>query len=306
MNDYLALFAGVICAGVGGELFVRAVVGLAHWARISPGIIGATVAAFATSSPELSVSSIAAASGHPEIGLGDATGSNVVNVGLILSCALLISGIQAPRDSIKRDFPIALLCPALTFVLALDGRLSRVDGFILLAVFIIWIAAAIFEAKRQRSAAEEVLGEQRRWLAVVLCLAGLAFLFAAGHFIVTGAEGIAASLGINAFVIGATVVAIGTSVPELATTVISKIRGHDEIGLGTVLGSNIFNGFFIVAVAAIIHPIPINLRQIAIGLTFGLLTVALTFPTRSGLIERKRGAFLLALYVAYVITILQR
>lgn len=306
MNDYVALILGVICAGIGGELFVRAVVGLAHWARISPGIIGATVAAFATSSPELSVSSIAAASGQPEIGFGDATGSNVVNIGLILACALMISGIQAPRDSIKRDFPIALLVPVLTFVLAFDGEISRVDGFILLALFIIWLMAAAFEARRQRSAAEEVLGEERHWLAIVLCIIGLALLFGAGQLIVTGAKGIAISFGINEFVIGATIVAIGTSMPELATAVIAKIRGHDEVGLGTILGSNIFNGFFIVAVASIIHPITINLREITIGLTFGFLTVALTFPTKTGFIERKRGAFLLALYVAYVITILQR
>ena len=122
MNDYLALILGVVCAGIGGELFVRGAVGLASWARISPGIVGATVVAFATSSPELSVSINAALAGKPQIGLGNALGSNVVNVALILGLALLISGIQSPRDSIKRDFPVALLIPIITGVLFLDAR----------------------------------------------------------------------------------------------------------------------------------------------------------------------------------------
>jgi cation:H+ antiporter len=128
MNDYVALILGVACAGIGGELFVRGAVGLAHWARISPGIIGATVAAFATSSPELSVSINAALAGKSQIALGDALGSNVVNVALILALALVISGIQIPRDTIKRDFPVALLIPIITGLLFLDGELSRIDG----------------------------------------------------------------------------------------------------------------------------------------------------------------------------------
>ena len=128
MNDYLALFLGVVCAAIGGELFVRGAVGLAHWARISPGIIGATVVAFATSSPELSVSINSAITGQPQIGLGNALGSNVVNVALILGLALLISGIKSPRDSVKRDFPVALLIPIITGALFLDGELSRFDG----------------------------------------------------------------------------------------------------------------------------------------------------------------------------------
>ena len=121
----------------------------------------------------------------------------------------------------------------------------------------------------------------------------------------SGAKGIAISFGIGEFVIGATVVAIGTSVPELATTVVSKIRRHDEVGLGTILGSNIFNGLFIVAIAAIISPISIDWREVAIALVFGIVTVALIWPARSGYIERGRGVLLLALYIVYVVTIFQ-
>ncbi len=306
MNDYVALILGIVCAGVGGELFVRGAVGLAFWARVSPGIIGATVAAFATSSPELSVSINAAMAGEPQIALGDALGSNVVNVALILALALIISGIQSPRDSVKRDFPVALLIPIVTGVLFLDGELSRFDGFLMLGMFFAWFMATVIQARKQRSAAEEVLGEYRVWLIALSCAAGLAFLVAAGNLIVTGARGIAIAFGIDEFIIGATIVAVGTSVPELATTVIAKLRGHDEVGLGTILGSNIFNGVFVVAVAAIIHPITVVWREVVITLVFGLVALVFTYPSRKGFIERRRGVLLLVLYVAYLAIILQR
>ncbi|MCR4347974.1 MAG: calcium/sodium antiporter [Sulfuricaulis sp.] len=303
MNNYLTLAAGVLCAGIGGELFVRGVVGIARWARIPAGIIGATVAAFATSSPELSVAITAAMAGEPQISLGNALGGNIVNVALVLGITLLISGIQCPRDSLKRDFPVALITPLIIGILALDGVLSRFDGLLLLGMFLTWMVTVIVEARKQRSAAGEILAERRGWLAIILCLAGLVFLIAAGHFIVIGAKDIAASFGLGEFVIGATVVAIGTSVPELATTVVSKIRRHDEVGLGTILGSNIFNGLFIVAIAAIISPISIDWREVAIVSLFGMVTVALIWPVRSGHIERRRGVLLLALYTVYVVTI---
>ena len=305
MNDYLALSLGVVCAGIGGELFVRGAVGLAHWARISPGIIGATVVAFATSSPELSVSINAAIAGQPQIGLGNALGSNVVNVALILGLALLISGIKSPRDSVKRDFPVALLIPIITGALFLDGELSRFDGALMLCMFLAWLVATVIEARKQRSAAVEVIGEHRRWLVVVSCVAGLAFLVAAGNLIVAGARGMAISFGMDEFIIGATVVAVGTTVPELATTIIAKLRGHDEVGLGMILGSNIFNGLLIVAVAAMIHPIIVPWREVAIALAFGLVALVFAYPTRKGFIERRRGILLLVLYVVYLATILR-
>ena len=305
MNDYLILLLGVVSAGIGGELFVRGAVGLAAWARISPGIIGVTVAAFATSSPEMSVSISAAMAGNPEIALGDALGSNVVNVALILGLALVISGIQTTRDSVKRDFPVALLIPIVTGILLLDGVLSRLDGFLMLATFFVWLIAAVIEARKQRSDAVATLGEHRRWLVVLSCVAGLAFLVTAGNLIVAGARGIALAFGIGEFIVGATVVAIGTSTPELATAIIAKLRGHDEVGLGTILGSNIYNGLFVLAVAAIIHPITVSWREVAIALMSGLVALVFCYPTRDGFIERRRGVLLLVLYAAYLVAIMQ-
>jgi cation:H+ antiporter len=304
-QHYAALIFGIVCAGLGGELFVRGAVGLARWSRIAPGIIGATVAAFATSSPELSVSISSALAGKPQIALGDALGSNVVNVALILGAALVISGIQAPQAGVKRDFPVALLVPIITGVLFLDGELSRLDGVLMLCAFAAWLVATIMEARKQRSAAEEVLGAQRVWIAIAYCGLGLLFLVGAGRFIVSGARGIAVHFGVGEFVIGATVVAVGTSVPELATAIIAKLRGHDEVGLGTILGSNIFNGLLIVALAATIHPIVVGWRNVFVALIFGLVALACSYPPGTGFIERRRGVLLLVLYGVYLTTVLQ-
>lgn len=298
--DYLILAAGLVCAAIGGELFVRGIVGLARWARISAGIIGATFAAFATSSPELSVSITSALAQKPQIALGDALGSNVVNLALILGLALLIAPMHASRGSVRRDFPVALLVPVLLGVLGYDGLLSRFDGAILLAVFVAWLVSAVLEARRQRSAAGDVLGESRHMPAIAASLAGLVFLIASGRLIVTGATSIALAYGIDAFVIGATLVAVGTSAPELATAIVSKLRGHDEIGLGTLLGSNIFNGLFIIAVACMIHPIALSREDVGIGLVFGLLATIACLPGRSGNLTRERGLILLALYAGYL------
>jgi cation:H+ antiporter len=163
MNDYIALILGIICAGIGGELFVRGTVELAHWARVSPGIIGVAIAVFATSSPELSVSINAAMAGESQIALG----SNVVNVALVLAIALVISGIRSPRDSVKRDFPVALLVPLITGALFLDGELCRLDGLLMLSLFLVWLSAAVIEARKQRSATEATSGEHHDWTAVL-------------------------------------------------------------------------------------------------------------------------------------------
>lgn len=305
MNDYLALLIGVLCAGGGGELFVRGTVGIASALRISPGIIAATIAALATSSPEFTVSLTAALEGMPQIALGDALGSNVVNIALILAVAVLIVPITAPRDAIRRDFPTALVVPVIIGVLLLDGVLSRLDGFLLLALFAGWLIIVVHEAQRQRSSAPEVLGEQKPLLAILAGGVGLALLVLAGRLIVSGATGIATAHGLDAFLIGATIVSLGTSVPELATAVISGMRGHEEVGLGTILGSNIFNGLLIVGTASSIAPIAITVQEVAPALVLGLAAVALTYPSASGVIGRWRGVILLGVYAAYLAAMVQ-
>ncbi len=305
MNDYLTLLLGIAAAGFGGEMFVRGAIGLARWARIPAGIIGATIAAFATSSPELAIAINASLDGTPQIALGDTLGANVVNVSLILGIALLISKIRVPRDIIIRDLRVAIAAPFILALLLIDGGLSRIDGLILLAIFSAWLITVIRHIRIRRSErAVEMLGEHRHWLTIVSIAIGLGSLILAGELVVTGAKGIALTFGLDEFVIGATIVAIGTTMPELATVVISKMRGHEEIGLGTILGSNIFNNFWVVAVAAFVRPMTdLPLREVFVGLGFGALAVILTFPGRNGVIGRYRGLILLAIYLAYLLTI---
>jgi cation:H+ antiporter len=304
MPDTLSLLIGIACAAAGGELFVRGIVGVARATRVPPGIVAVTLAAFATSSPELAVAISAALAHAPEISLGDALGSNVVNVALILGLTAFLAPLRSPHDSVRRDFPAALLAPLLLAALAWDGVLSRADGVALLVAFVLWLALTVIEAWRRRSAAETVLGEARPWRAVVQCVVGLVLLVTAGRLIVLGAQGIAAALGLDAFVIGATLVALGTSAPELATALIARLRGHDEVGIGTILGSNIFNGLFIVGAAAILWPIGVAWREVAVTLGFGIVAVVTVFPGRTGVIGRGRGLLLLALYATYVYAVL--
>lgn len=298
-----ALLLGIALAAVGGELFLRGIVGIASWARIPAGIIGATVGAFATSSPELSVAVNAALEGRPTIALGDALGSNLVNVGLVLGVALVLVGLRADRREIRRDLPVALLAPAVTFVLALDGRLDRIDGVVLLLVFTAWLTGSAWQAWRARSAAPAVLGEHRHGAAVLGVVAGLVALVLAGRFVVVAAKGIGDALGLDTFVVGATLVALGTSTPELATVVVSARRGRDEVGLGTVLGSNIFNNLWIVGLVVLLRPADVD-GVLLVVLAVSAVMVAAVVPGPQAWLGRRRGVLLLAMYSAHLALLL--
>jgi cation:H+ antiporter len=303
-RDLVLLVLGLACAGGGGELFVRGVVGMAEAARIPPGIIGATVAAFATSSPEVSVAILSAADGNPELSFGDALGSNVVNIGLALGIVLLVGSIRVGRGTVRRDIGAALVIPLLTVAVAIDGDMTRLDALALLLAFSTWLYATVLEARRERSAAAEVLAEHSLARALVVSGLGLVVLIAAGRLIVVGAKGIGTELGLDAFVVGVVFVAIGTSVPEVATAVIARVRGHDEIGLGTVLGSNVFNGALIVPLAVLISPFEVDWSEVAVSLAFGLALVVAVVPYPSDVLGRGRGVLLVGLYAASVVTLL--
>lgn len=303
-TNLLILGLGLVCAAAGGELFVRGVVGIAEAARIPAGIVGATVAAFATSSPEVSVAISSALSDRPQLALGDALGSNVVNIGFVLGIAVLIGPIRVGRGTIRRDMTAALVLPLITAVLAADGELGRPDALVLLIVFTTWLVTTVMAARRERSAAVEVLAEHSLPRAAAVSVLGLAFLIVAGRLIVVGAKGIGSDIGLDPFVVGVVFVAIGTSVPELATAVTSRLRGHEEIGLGTVLGSNVFNGGLVIAIAALIAPIEVDWSEIAISLVFGVLVVIAVLPFPKPILRRPRGVLLLGLYASSVVTLL--
>lgn len=299
-SDLLAVLGAVALAAVGGELFLKGVLGAAAALRVPKLLVATTLAAFATSSPELTVSTVAALAGKPEIGLGDALGSNVVNIALIFGLALLFWPIRVERRELGRDFALALGVPLLTLWFVRDGLVSRGEGVVLLLIFTFWIGLMIRAGLALREPAENSPGGNP-WRAFALGTAGLAALVIAGRLFVTGATGIATAFGVDAYVIGATVVAVGTSLPELVTVLLSRLRGHDDIGVGTLLGSNLFNGLAIVGVAASIHPIAAPPAEVAVALGMGLLALFLLIPGRAALIGRGRGVLLLAAYILFIL-----
>jgi cation:H+ antiporter len=301
MTDPVVLFLGVAAAAVGGEFFVRGAVGLASWARVPAGIIGTTIAAFATSSPEMSVAIQSAVAGEPEIALGDALGSNVVNLAVVLGITILLGPLAVVRREVRRDLTVAALAPVLTLAVLVDGRMVRVEAALLLVVFVVWLLLVGRDALHRRSAVTEAVDAPRQLGAVVSALVGLAFLVLAGRLIVESAKGIGDSLGLDPFVVGATLVALGTSAPELATAVISRARGHVEVGVGTVLGSNVFNNLWIVGLAGVIEPIRTDASEVLIAVGACLVALALVVPPRAGLLQRWRGVALVAVAVAYAV-----
>lgn len=299
LGDWIALLVGVVLAGAGGELFVRGAVGIAVWLRVPAGIIAATVAAFATSSPELVVSATAAVSGRPELALGNALGSNVTNLGLIAGVAMLLAAMDVDAGARNRDLPTNAISIVLLGLLALDGELSHLDGAVLVTVFVGWLGSTVVAARRDREDLDEVGATGVR--AVAAAVGGLILLFVAGRLVVDGGAAIGLRLGIDPFIVGATIVAIATSVPELATVLIASARGHGDVALGTVLGSNIFNALLVVGLAALIRPIPVRWEEMVLGLGFGAVVLLAAWPGRTAVLRRRRGLWLLAAYGAYLL-----
>ncbi len=298
MRDAVAILLGLVLAGVGGEMLVRSAVNLASWARVPARVVATTVAAFATSSPEFAVSTSAAAAGTPAVGFGDALGSNVANVGLVLGIVLALSEIRVRRDTSMRDIGVAFAAPLLAGVLVLDGLVSREDGAVLLAAFAGWLVLTVRGAMRERRERHPRAVEPTGMLLVAAL--GLIALVLAGRFVASGAQGIGDALGLDFFVVGATMVAVGTSLPELATALSATVRGHHEIGLATILGSNIFNGLWIIGVTALIEPIPVDRVEALVAIGFGVGLVALLHPGRQDRLRRRRGWLLLAVYAIYL------
>jgi len=311
--DVLSLVLGIGFAAVGGELFVRGLVGVSAWARVPAGVIGATVAAFATSSPELTVALNAAAEDRPEIALGDALGSNMVNLGVVVGL-LLLAGTTNASDLSRRDAFTGLALVLLLALMVIDGDVARTDGLVLILCFAAWLAIVIRQTARlpeaqphggssQDETVVATLGERLHGRSVIESLIGLGLLVAAGRLLVIGAKGIGAELGLSTFVVGVVLVSFGTSLPELATGIISKIRGHAELGLGTVLGSNIFNVGFIVGIAAVLSPIDVDRGDVWVSIFLGAAMVPVLFVHTGARLSRWRGVALLGIY-ATAITVL--
>lgn len=292
---------GVALAAAGGELFVRGTVGLAERSGIPPALIAVTVAAFATSSPELVVAIDSARAGVPQIALGNALGANVVNLALVFGLVLLIAPTKLTRASPRRDLPAALALPAATALFSATGALSRVAAIGLATVFVVWLTLTVREmAAHAGDAPPRPTRGGSLWRWVLVALAGVAMLWAAGDAIVAGASMLAKRHGWDPFVVGATLVALGTTTPELATMIVSRLKGHDEVGAGTLLGSCMFNGGLIIPVAALITPIPTDLREVAIPLGAGVVSILVLLSVRGPVAGRTHGALLVGCYAAYM------
>jgi cation:H+ antiporter len=297
MTTYLLqLLAGVVLAWFGGEWFVRGAVGLAAWARWPAAVIGSTVAAFGTSSPELFVAISAAREGLPQLSFGDVLGSSVVNIALVLGIVLMIGPMKARADDMGRDVTFALAAALLVALLSMDGHLSRVDGGIMMGVFFAWLGLTVQAARKHVSTEEPTVS---RGKAIAFTIAGLAVLIAASQFVVLGGKGLATALGWSPFIVGAVVLAVATSTPELATTLVAKLRGHDEMGLGNVLGSNVFNTLFIAGVVVLIRPFDISFREIELPVAAAVFLTLMIWPI-GGILGRARGVMLLAMYAAFI------
>ncbi len=319
MGPTLSVIAGLALLVVGGELLVRGATSISTLLRVSPAVIGLTVVAMGTSMPELVVSVQAALDAKPEIALSNAVGSNIFNIAFILGLAALISPLRVAGRSVRFEWPVMVLAACQLHLLARDGQLDRLEGAALLAamlaflVYVVWVArhAANPEEHKQFEASQNrPLGEHgiRAWILSVAALgAGVGLLAFGGSVLVAGAAELALDLGLSARVIGLTVVAAGTSLPELVTSVIASVRGRDDIAVTNVLGSNIFNVLGILGVTALIDPLPANPVSVATDDWWMIGVSALLFPLMISnyRISRVEGGILLATFGLYIASILR-
>lgn len=323
---YVLLILGFVLLVKGADLFVDGSSSIARALHISPLLIGLTIVALGTSSPEATVSIIAAVEGNPGVAIGNIVGSNIMNITLVLGVAAFIYPIKVQNETIRKELPYTLLVSVVLLVLVSDIALqgashnlvTRGDGLIILLFFVIFLYYIFEVAKRNRvknkeetkKQVEEVEQEQvtTSWTKnILLTLGGLIGIIFGGELVVNNAVDIALSFGMSEALVGLTIVAIGTSLPELMTSVTAALKKESEIAIGNIVGSNIFNILFVLGTTAVIHPLSIESKLIVDVLIMILLTVAvLVFSRTSFKIGKYEGIFLVVSYILYTIFILIR
>lgn len=300
------LVVGLVLLVGGAEGLIRGGSSLALSFGVSPLIIGLTLVAFGTSSPELVVSIKAAVEGNADISLGNVIGSNIANIGLILGIAVLIQPVAVRLQIVKKEIPIMIGFTLLFFVvLLLINVINIFIGIFFLLLLLVYTSYGIYISRKEEksvSAEEMHVGKKlNTWLAFLLALGGLAFLAFGADLFLKGAVELAKRMGVSDIVIGLTIVAVGTSLPELFTTVYAAIKKEADIALGNVVGSNIFNILGIIGVASVVNPIQttsIKLIDLSMMLIF---SIAVFVVSKTGLkIQRTEGIILLLVYLAYV------
>jgi cation:H+ antiporter len=298
---YLMFLVGLVILVAGGEFLVRGASAIARAFHLSPLLIGLTIVGFGTSAPELIVSVQAALAGQPGIAIGNVIGSNISNVLLILGVSALIAPLIIPGRKLWRDLGFMLAATAAVWIMLLDGQITRTDGLILMIGLLAFLTVAFIAGSgHPPEPGHETFGPN--WKPWVMTGAGLVGLVIGARLLVDSATTIARDFGIPEAVIGLTIVAVGTSLPELVTSVIAAFRKHTEIAVGNIVGSNVFNLFGILGITALIAPIPAEARFADIDMwwvaasSVGLALVAFVV----GGLPRLAGAALLATYGAYL------
>ncbi|MFP4362542.1 MAG: calcium/sodium antiporter [Spirochaetia bacterium] len=308
----LSLVFGLILLVWSADRFIDGAAVTARHFGMSPLLIGMVIVGFGTSAPEMVVSAISALEGDPGIALGNAYGSNISNIAFILGVTALISPIFVDSKILKKELPILTLVTVLSVFLIWDRGISRLDAFILLVVFFGFFGWSIRQGIKHRddswdSEMEKELGVQKMGikLAVFWLILGSILLVVSSRMLVWGAVFIAQSLGVSNLIIGLTIVALGTSLPELASSVAAAIKGEHDIALGNVIGSNMFNTLAVVGIAGSIQPMAVEQavlsRDMLVmgGLTLSLFIIGFGFNKKNGVINRFEEAFLLAVYLGY-------
>jgi cation:H+ antiporter len=309
---------GIVALIFGADWLVRGAASLAARTGMSSVVIGLTVVAFGTSAPELAVSLGGALRGDEggSLALGNVIGSNIANILLALGIAAAVGGgLIVVQRIVRIDVPIMIGLSVLVLVMALDERLGRVDGVILTAGLVTYTSWTVIAARRDRSIAIEAqytegldveeLAGQPLWRDLLLLVAGLGLLVLGSQSLVEGASDIAADLGVSDLVIGLTVVAVGTSMPEIATTVLAVMRGQRDLAVGNAIGSNIFNILSVLGITALVVPDPIPVAEAALQVDLPVMVIVAvaTLPIFANGYELKRweGTMFVALYVGYIV-----
>lgn len=309
--NILLVLGGFALLIFGANWLVEGASSIAKKFGISPLTIGLTVVAFGTSMPELVVNLIASTTGSTELAIGNVVGSNTFNIFMILGIAALIKPIAVQAKTVKIEVPFSLLAAVVLLIAANDAFLngdsqsilSRVDGLILLCFFIVFMFYNFINARKPNHDDEVVIKRRSMTLASLMVVGGLILLFLGGKFIVDGSVAVATALGVSQSLIGLTIVAAGTSLPELATSAVAAYKNNPDIAVGNVVGSNIFNIFFILGMSSIIYPLPFyassNIDILVTCLASILLFVfVLVGPGKQ--IDRREGGLFVAIYVIYM------
>ena len=301
----LLLAVGFVMLVKGADWFVDGASGIAARLGIPQLVIGLTIVAMGTSAPEAAVSITAALKDSADITIGNVVGSNILNVLVILGLAASLTTISVAKSTIFREIPFMIFTTALLLVLGLDGTITLMDGVILWVAFMFYLGYLFRMAKNGEGEVEEINGDRPLWKSAIWSVIGLVLIIAGSNVAVEAATTIARSLGLSERLIGLTIVALGTSLPELFTSVSAAKRGNADIAIGNIVGSNIFNILFVVGTSALVTPIPFAAAfrvdtMIAIG-TAVLLMVCCLHRSR---LSRKSGFTLLASYATYVAMVL--